>query len=331
MKNIKVNILEHALGVLGLVAIVFMASCSQEFELPDTGSIPDNTLPEANFSFVRSGNTLADFKIISFTNSSAEATKYAWDFGVGVVCDTATVNGVLTIVCGDETTSTDKDVPLVKFSDGEGTYPVTLVASDANDSEDVLTLDVEVVDEFVAINPVVNNGDMESKPFSTDWGMAAYTGVSSTTPNTSSDGSPIDYDGIDTGSKTGGMKFTSGTSNPANQGSRRYAYQALTVSPTTADRTVKYIVEYQYAIKVAASAGSKIIVEILDGHFDDAADAIASTPLTQSTGTELLGKGVFETVKQEFTSNASGEIAIFLSSETDQDAYIDNVKVYPKP
>lgn len=334
MENIKLNISENALvRVLGLVAIVFLVSC-QEFDLPEAGSLPDNTLPEANFSYVRSGNTLADFKYVSFTNASSEATKYDWDFGVGTVCDTATVDGILTIVCSDATTSTDKDVALVKFADGEGTYSVTLTASDANDAFSEHTLDVEIIDQFVATNPTVQNGDFSSTPFSeSDWKVGAFTDGTTTAPNTSSDGNSINYDGSDNGSKTPGMKFTSGTSNPANPGGRRYAYQTLTVSPTTDDRTVKYILEYDYAI--SAGAGT-VTFEILDGHFDDdGADALASSadpgPIGQAVATETLGKGNFTTEKMEFTSNASGLISIWIYAELTADAWIDNVKLYPKP
>ncbi|MEO9869158.1 PKD domain-containing protein [Ekhidna sp.] len=318
--------------LLGLFAIVFFVSC--EFELPEAGSLPDNILPEANYSYVRSGNTLADFKFVSFTNASSEATKYEWDFGVGVVCDTATVDGILTIICSTETTSAEKDVPLVKFEDGEGTYPVTLTASDANGSSSDLTLDVEVIDQFVAINPTVQNGDFSITPFTTeDWKVNAFTDGTTTAPNTTSDGNSINYDGSDNGSKTPGMKFASGTSNPANPGGRRYAYQTLTVSPTTTDRTVKYILEYDYAI--TAGAGT-ITFEVLDGHFeDDGADALASStgpgPLGQSVATETLGKGNFTTEKMEFTSNGSGLISIWIYAELTADGWIDNVKLYPKP
>ncbi|WP_299670390.1 hypothetical protein [uncultured Polaribacter sp.] len=317
--------------VLSVFALIFVVSCEEafEFDLPETGSIADATLPSANFSTAPNPE---NFKIIKFTNASSEATNYVWDFGEnGVVCDTTTVNGVHgVIVCGDESTSTEIDVSFVKFNAGEGDYQVTLTALDANNASGVQTQTVEVRDVFVPINPIVINGNMEVG-FTPSWNIEAFTDGTKTPPNTSSDGSPIDYDEVDTGSKTKGMKFAASTSNPANAGSRRYAYQALTVSPTTVDRTVKYIVEYQYAIKVAASAGSNITVQILDGHFNDGKDALAASVLTTSVASELLGKGVFTTVKKEFTSNASGLISIWIFGDTDQDAYIDNVKVYPKP
>lgn len=317
--------------VLGLLAIIFVISCEKtfEFDLPDTGSIADTTLPEANFSFTPNPE---NFKVVKFINASNESTKYLWDFGEnGVVCDTTTIDGVSgVIVCGDESTSTNVDVSFVKFDAGEGDYEVSLTALDANNASGINTQIVEIRDVFVPINPTVVNGDMESRPF-TLWGINSFTDGTTATPNTSSDGSPVDYEGNDTGSKTGGMKFASGTSNPDNPGSRRYAYQPLMVSPTTSERTVKYTIEYQYAIKVAAAAGSNITVQILDGHFEDGKDALAANVLTTSVASELLGKGNFTTVKKDFTANASGLISIWIYANTTQDAYIDNVKVYPKP
>ena len=322
----KLNTLKNTIMmVLGVSAIIFLVGCEEtfEFDLPEAGSIVDTTLPQANFSHAPNPE---NFRIIKFTNASSEATNYLWDFGEGVVCDL--VDGV--IVCTEESTSTDIDVAYVKFSAGEGDYEVTLTALDANAASGTNTKTIEVRDIFVPITPIVENGDMEVG-FTPSWKIENFTGGTTTTVNTSSDGAPFFYDGTEAPGKTRGMKFSSSASNPGNPGSRRYAYQAIIVSPTTPDRTVKYVIEYMYAIKVAAKAGSNITVQILDGHFDDGADAVASTPLGESIANELNGKGNFVVVKKEFTSNASGEIAIWIFGDTDQDAYIDNVKIYPKP
>ena len=316
--------------VLGLLAIIFVVSCEEafEFDLPEAGSIADNTLPQANFSHTPNAE---NFRIIKFTNASSESTKYIWDFGAnGVVCDTMTVNGVNgVVVCSEESTSTLKDVSFVRFAAGEGDYEVKLTALDANEASGVKIDTVAVRDVFVPINPIIENGDFDSS--TSGWKIDSFTDGNTNAFNGSSDGSNTNYDGSDNGSKTKGAKWTGGTSNPLVPGSRRYAYQALTVSPTTADRTVKYVIEYEYAIKDTAAPGSKIIVEILDGHFDDGAVALTTTPLAQSVANELNGKGNFETVKKEFTSNASGQVAIWIYAETTQDSYVDNVKVYPKP
>lgn len=322
----KFNTLKNAISlVLAILAMIFVVSCEEafEFDLPDTGSIADLTLPEANFSYTPNPE---NFRILSFTNESSESTKYVWDFGEGLLCE-----GIDSGDCSTESTTTDKDVTYVRFEAGEGDYEVTLTALDANDASGVLTQIVEVRDVFVPINPTVENGDFENKTFDTNWGQIGTTGFSSTTPNTSSDGSWLDYDGADTGSKTGGMKFSASASTLSNAGSRRFAYQPIKVSETTAERTVKYIVEYEYSIKDAATAGSSITLQILDGYFDEVADALASTPLVEEENDEILGNTNFTTVKKEFTSNASGEVAILFFASTDQDAYIDNVKVYPKP
>lgn len=312
--------------VFAVAAILFVVSCEEafEFDLPEAGSIADEILPQANFSHAPNPE---DFRVIKFTNASSEATNYQWDFGEGVVCDL--VNGV--IVCSEESTSTDKDVSFVRFTAGEGDYQVTLTALDANDATGTNTKTIEIRDVFVPIDPVLVLGDFESTSLTSTWRITPFTGGTTNAPNSSSDGSTLDYDGNDTGSKTRGMKFAASTSNPADPGSRRYGYQEVTVSPTTPDRTVKYVIEYEYAIKVAAKAGANVTVEILDGHFEDGADALASMPIAQSISNERLGKGVFTTVKKEFTSNASGQISIWMYGDTDQDAYVDNVKIYPKP
>ncbi len=105
--------------------ILLISSCEDlfEFELPESNSIPDTVFPTANFSYA---STLEDFKTIKFTNLSAESTIFAWDFGGG-------------------NTSETKD-PIFTFEQGEGTYPVTLTASDANGVSNSITIDVNVVE-----------------------------------------------------------------------------------------------------------------------------------------------------------------------------------------
>jgi PKD repeat protein len=308
----RLNTLKNIIKmVFSISAIIFVVSCEEafEFDLPEAGSIPDLILPQANFSTAPDPE---NFRKIKFTNTSNEATNYLWDFGGG-------------------DTSTEKD-PIYTFVAGEGDYEVTLTALDANDALGTSTQIIEVRDVFVPINPNVINGDFENKTFSTNWGQIDTSGFSSTTPNTSSDGSWLKYDGTDNGSKTGGMKFSSSASNLGNPGSRRFAYQPVKVSETTVDRTVKYIVEFEYSLKTGG-LGSYINVQILDGYFDTVANALASTPLMESINddSEQIGHTAFTTVKKEFTSNASGEVAIFIFASTTVDAYIDNVKIYPKP
>lgn len=288
-------------------------SCEEafEFDLPEANSKIDTVLPFADFSYIPDAD---DFTKIQFQNLSFESTTYLWDFGGG-------------------NTSTEQD-PVYTFAAGEGMYPVTLTASDANGATDVVTIEVEVVDVFVAITPDVINGDFSDGQ--NDWKFSKFTGGTTSPFNSSSDGSWLNYDGSDNGSKTGGAKWTKSTSAGVYKSSNtRYAYQAIVVSPNT-----DYILEYEYSIKTQdeqsgiAEGGNRIVGGILGGHFEDGADAIPSDGndgllLMSHVGSMDLGKGVFTTVQEKFTSNASGEVAILLYGVTDVDAYVDNVKVYP--
>ena len=312
MKN-QLNIFKNTINVVLCISVmIFSVSCEEafEFDLPEAGSQVDTSLPTADFAYIPSAG---NFKMIEFNNLSTESIKYLWDFGGGI-------------------TSTDKD-PTHTFDAGEGTYQVTLTAIDANEASTSATLDVVVVDKFVPIPVNIINGDFDDGQ--NDWKFSTFTGGTTSPYNSSSDGSFTNYDGSDNGSKTAGAKWTKSTSAGAYLSSNtRFAYQAILVSPTSVDRTVKYILEYDYAIKTPAEqagvapGGNRIISEILDGHFDDGADATVSTPIKQFIAAEVKGKTSHTTVEQEFTTNASGEVSIVFYAVTDVDVYIDNVKVY---
>lgn len=313
MKNKIFNFHKAILFCLCVLTVSLFTGCEDafEFDLPEAGSKVDTILPTADFSYVPNGD---NFQLIEFKNLSFESTTYLWDFGGG-------------------NTSNEVD-PEYTFP-GEGTYSVTLTASDANGASDAITLSVEVVDVFVAIQPDILNGDFEDSQ--NDWKFSTFSGGTTSPFNSSSDGSWLKYDGTDNGSKTRGAKWTKSTSAGAYVSSNtRYAYQAIVVSPN-----VEYVLEYEYAIKTpeeqsgVAPGGNRIVGAILDGHFADGADAITGYndgegALINFIGTEVLGKTTFTTVQTTFTSNASGEVAILISGVTDVDAYVDNVKVYPK-
>lgn len=122
----KINFLGRASKLLlGLTLALFLNSCEDmfTFDLPEANSKVDTVPPTANFSYASKAD---DFTTVQFNNLSFEATKFLWDFGGGA-------------------TSTAKD-PSFKFAAGEGTYPVTLTASDAKGASDTKTIQVEVVE-----------------------------------------------------------------------------------------------------------------------------------------------------------------------------------------
>ncbi|MDM9630887.1 PKD domain-containing protein [Robiginitalea aurantiaca] len=127
-------------AVLTLIGtIVLTSSCDFDYDLPEEGSIPDETPPSANFSAAQSDT---DFLLYNFANLSSSATTYEWDFG-------------------DGNTSAEID-PSNTYPD-EGTYTVNLTASDALGATSTFTMDVTVVEPEVpeAIVPVVLEGDFE--------------------------------------------------------------------------------------------------------------------------------------------------------------------------
>ena len=306
----QINIFKNALKALCVSALVFTVACEDayKFDLPEAGSLADNSLPTANFTYIPNA---INFKTIEFNNLSTESIEYFWDFG-------------------DGNTSTDKD-PSFTFAAGEGTYPVTLTAIDGNDATNTVTLDVDVIDRFVPVPVTIKNGNFDGG--SADWKFTEFNGGNVNPFNSSSDGSFTNYDGSDNGAKTKGAKWTGSTSVSAGANAR-YAYQPILVSETLVDRTVKYILEFEYAIKSPAEqagvavGGNRIFAAVLDGHFVDGAVAVASTPLKTFVADEVKGKASHTTAKVEFTTNATGEVSIMFSAETAVDVYIDNVKVY---
>lgn len=305
MKNINKG--SFWMGSVFILLSIFTSSCDFTYELPEANSIADETPPSANFDFRPNDN---DFSTIEFSNLSGSAIEYSWEFG-------------------DGGTSTDKE-PSYTYAGGEGTYSVTLTVRDGNGISDVVTRDIVVENIFVAITPTILNGNFDDGQ--DNWKFSSFSGGTTSPYNSSSDGSNLNYDGSDNGSKTPGAKWTKSTSaGDYVSSSTRYAYQALVLSANT-----EYILEYEYAIKndgTQAPGDNRIVGGIINGHFDDGAAAISALdgdgPLVQFVGSEDLGKGNFTLVKQQFTSNESGEVAILIYGVTDVDAYVDNVKVYP--
>lgn len=165
-----------------------------EFDLPESNSIPDTIFPTANFSYA---STLEDFKTVKFTNLSTEAVFYEWDFGGG-------------------NTSSEKD-PIFTFEGGEGTYPVTLKASDANGEVGTTTIEVMVVEgpfQPIILEPGFEDNTLPdgSGDGRDSWRKSELGGVIQIT------GSPVQFG-------------TQGAKLPNDQS--RIGYQEITVEPNT--------------------------------------------------------------------------------------------------
>ena len=271
------------------------------------------SVPEFTFDEVAS-----DYDV-TFENASELATSYSWDFGDG------------------SGSSTDENPTYSYANDGlEKTYMVTLTTTNSLNKPTSISKEVTVGGPAGPLNPEILWGhfDGSSSEVYGDWKIANTSG-SSNPFSGSSDGSCTNYDGVDTGSKSRGAKWSSSNSaddadGTADAGDTRYAYQAVIVSPNT-----DYIFEYEYAIKTGGAETNSVVASILNGHYSDSDVALASNALVEHIGTEAKGKFADNscsggtTVKLKFRSNSVGEVAIFIYAYTNKDAFVDNVKMYP--
>jgi PKD repeat protein len=135
------------IGVAMLFAgtLLYQSCDIDKFEPLGENSIADATPPEANFSFTQGQGAGEEWKDYTFANLSTSATMYAWDFGDG---------------------NTSTDVDGANTYPGEGTYTVTLTASDALGVESTFTQTIEVVEPEAPLvaDPVLVNADFDKLP-----------------------------------------------------------------------------------------------------------------------------------------------------------------------
>lgn len=244
-----------------------------------------------------------DYKTYNFMDASMGAEMLLWEFGDGFQ---------FTGMNPSHTYAED------------GVYTVTLTATSITGNTSIATEQLTIAEGFVV---EVLNGDFTEG--TSNWKPSSFTGSSTSAFNSSSDGDPVDYSGVDTGSKTRGAKYTSSTTmvgpleSLGRTSSTRAAYQAITVEPNK-----EYTLEFSHAV---IGDGNAVYVEVLDGWFSDGADAFVSStvngPLARGVGNVANGKGSFTVVTDNFTSNASGEVSIWIYAITDSDCWVDNIKV----
>ncbi len=131
---------------VALLSTILVFSCDFTYELPEAGSIADETPPSAAFS---SSQNEANFLQVDFTNNSISSTEYSWDFGDGA-------------------TSSDKE-PSHVYAE-EGTYTVTLRAVDKLNASDEETKDVAVIKPIITFTPVILEAGFEDGSLPDDTG-----------------------------------------------------------------------------------------------------------------------------------------------------------------
>ncbi|PTX62240.1 PKD domain-containing protein [Kordia periserrulae] len=129
-----------------LVGTLIYQSCDiDKFEPLEANSIADATPPEANFTFTQGQGAAEEWKDYTFANLSTSATMYAWNFGDG---------------------NTSTEVDGANTYPGEGTYTVTLTASDALGVTSTFTQTIEVIEPEAPLvaDPVLVNADFDKLP-----------------------------------------------------------------------------------------------------------------------------------------------------------------------
>lgn len=261
----------QAMRIFLCFSMVFLFNnCDKfEFDLPESNSIPDTVFPTANFSYA---STLEDFKTIKFTNLSAESINYAWDFGAG-------------------NTSTEKD-PIFTFEAGEGTYPVTLTASDGNGVSGTVTIEVMVVEgpfQPIILEPGFEDNTLPdgSGDGRDSWRMSDLGGVIQIT------GSPVQFG--DQGAKL-----------PNDQS--RIGYQEIAVEPNT-----NYDLRFWYTM-LDNSADPFVTVSIIGvtqfGPIDSREKAAEAT-IASVTVNDTSDPSTYLEQKLSFSSGENNTVAIY--------------------
>ncbi|MEL7118062.1 MAG: PKD domain-containing protein [Bacteroidota bacterium] len=271
---------------LCLSIAVFFTSCQDlyEFELPESNSIEDTLFPLANFSYA---STLEDFRTIKFTNLSAESTNFVWDFGGG-----------------NTTTETD---PIFTFEQGEGTYPVSLTASDANGMTNTITVDVEVVEG--PFQPIILEAGFEDNSLPDgsgdgrdSWRNSTLGGVIQIT------GSPVQF-----GSQ--GAKLPNDES--------RIGYQEIAVEANT-----NYDLRFWYTM-LDNSADPFVTVSVLGvtefGPFESR-EATADGTLASVTVNDVSDPSAYVEQKLSFNSGENSVVAIYFFNGP-VEARLDNFSI----
>ncbi|MDO6803360.1 PKD domain-containing protein [Wenyingzhuangia sp. 1_MG-2023] len=274
----KINKYKSAITILILMVMISVTSCdSFEYELPEANSKEDLTPPEANFSAA----VTDDYLTYTFANASTSATDYMWNYGDG---------------------NTSTGVDGVNTFPAEGTYTVTLTASDKLGVESISSLEVVVVEpeEPLAIVPKILNPSFDEPG---DDGKYTSPWVDSNLGKTIQISTSSSFVG------TKAAKFP-------NISDARVAYQKdIAVTPNT-----DYIISYLYSIETGDA--SSITVSILGGTVTSP-DDIAGATLKSHTGTVQLGKTPFESVDVSFNSGSNSTISIHIENTGTATGYVE--------
>ncbi len=271
-KSLSLSII--ALLMIGAGALV-LSSCAED--IPAAGSIEDKTPPNADFS---SSADQSNSKLLVFSNFSASATDYIWDFG-------------------DGNTSLDKDPR--NLYPAEGIYTVTLTASDklgvtSTTTKDVLVTVPQTYEPFI-LEPGFESGQLENGTGDGRDSWRAPSGARDDRP--AGMGGPVQITGSPVSFGDSGAKLPSGGT--------RCGYQLITVIPDS-----DYKVTFYYTMKT--SPVGSLTVAILGGEVTDPADVAAAT-IESVTVNDQADASAYVKTSVDFNSGSNTGIVIYFTNE----------------
>ncbi|AXG68178.1 protease 1 [Kordia sp. SMS9] len=265
-------------------AFIYQSCDIDKFEPLGENSIADATPPEANFSFTQGEGAEEEWKDYTFANLSTSATMYVWDFG-------------------DGNTSTEIDGQ--NTYPGEGTYTVTLTASDALGVVSTSTQTIEVIEPEAPLvpDPVLINADFDK--------LEKNNG-------NSSDCSCSGWDNDDIGEQGESSSGNGGSDNVVKFDNNEpdHVYQEFAVTPNAEYRVTLVVSHKEIASTPGTYPGSMLEVRVLSG----AGYISGYTPTYYATATEFPSSGYGYTTVAQVEDPANNLLTETISNP-DDDGY----------
>ncbi|MBU2927973.1 PKD domain-containing protein [Winogradskyella psychrotolerans] len=285
INKFKIRVSQKLMATLLFVVSVVIVSCDPTidalaYDLPDANSKEDLTPPSAEFT----ASVTADYLTYTFANESISATSYLWNYG-------------------DGNSSTDLD-GMNTFPD-EGTYTVTLTATDDLGVSSSYTEEIEVVEPEVppTLIPVILEAGFDNGNDSRDpWRNSDLGGVIQITSS----------NGYHEGSNAAKLP-------PSGD---RIGYQLI--GEFTPDTLYELKFKYTFRDQDDASNGSLTVAMVqamssIDQLEDNTISSITFTEDVAGVGSLVSGSLIFD-------SGGNTSLAIFFYNNLDE-AYIDSFEI----
>lgn len=265
-----------------VIFFVLAQSCSdfEKYELPEAGSIPDATPPEALFTYAQGEGLDEEWKTYSFANLSTSAINYSWNFGDG---------------------NTSADIDASNTYPGEGTWTVTLTASDALGVVSTYSEEITVVEpeEPETPDPVLVNAEFDKLPKNN---------------GNSSDCSCSGWDNDDIGEQGESSSGNGGSDNVVKFDNNEpdHVYQEFEVVPN-AEYTMSIVVSFKGLENNTPPMDSFLEVRMLTG----AGYISGYTPTYYATATEFPSSGYGYTTVEQVEDPANNILTETITNPSD--------------